>query len=218
MTTDLAAPAGHQTATCSGARTVDQLLPGAAALLYAGVQLSGGIFAAAYRGSSAVPEDRLNFPFSGSLATATSLTWGLSQVLFVLTLLAFVRSGAVGASRAGRIGARSALAGGIAYVAAHALSLVFRDARMEDPAGLAAIVLFTVGTLASAGGFILAGSAVVRAGQWTSWRRFTVLAVGLWVLCMLPLQFTSLLPLAVAVYAATITAFAVALLAEPDGR
>jgi len=35
---------------------------------------------------------------------------------------------------------------------------------------------------------------------------------------MLPLQFTSLLPLSVAVYAATIAAFAVALLDEPEGR
>ncbi len=37
----------------------------------------------------------------------------------------------------------------------------------------------------------------------------------LWMLCMLPLQFTSLLPLSVAFYAATIAAFTVALLARP---
>ncbi len=35
---------------------------------------------------------------------------------------------------------------------------------------------------------------------------------------MLPLQFTSLLPLSVAVYAATVAAFAVALLAEPESQ
>jgi hypothetical protein len=34
------------------------------------------------------------------------------------------------------------------------------------------------------------------------------------MVCLLPLQFTALLPLAVAVYAATIAAFSVALLAE----
>ena len=38
------------------------------------------------------------------------------------------------------------------------------------------------------------------------------------MLCMLPLQFTPLLPLTVAIYAATVAAFAVALLAEPERR
>ncbi len=218
MTTNLGAPAADQATTRSKARALGQLLPGAAGLLYAGVQLDGGITAAAYRGISTVPDDRLNFPYSGSLATATSLTWGLTQALFVVTLLAFARSGAVGASRPGRIGAWLALVGGIVFVAAHAVSVIFRDAHLDDPAGLAAITLFSIATVLTAVGFIVAGVAVARAGRWTAWRRYSALAVGVWVLCMLPLQFTSLLPLAVAVYAATITAFAIALLAEPEGR
>lgn len=218
MTTHLAPADVNPAPTRSGARPLGQLLPGAAGLVCAGVQLDGGIIAAAYRATSTVPEDRLNFPFAGSLATTTSLTWGLSAALFVLTLLAFVRSGAVGTSRAGRIGAILALVGGILFVAAHAVSLIFRDARVDDPAGLAAIALFLVGTLCSAGGFIVAGVAVVRAGRWTSWRRYAVLPVGIWMLCMVPLQFTPLLPLTVAVYAATLATFAVALLAEPESR
>jgi hypothetical protein len=79
-----------------------------------------------------------------------------------------------------------------------------------------AITLFSIASLLTAIGFIVAGVAVARAGRWTAWRRYPVLAVGAWMLCMLPLQFTSLLPLSVAVYAATITAFAVALLAQPE--
>jgi hypothetical protein len=67
-------------------------------------------------------------------------------------------------------------------------------------------------------GFILAGVAVARAGRWTGWRRYTVVAVGVWMLCMVPMQFTPLLPLSVVIYAATIAAFSIALLAEPDGR
>jgi hypothetical protein len=122
MATDLAAQAGTQPTTRSEARPLGQLLPGAAGLLYAGVQLEGGITAAVYRGISTVPDDRLSFPFSGSLATATSLTWGLTQALFLVTLLGFARSGAVGASRPGRIGTWLALVGGIVFVAAHAVS------------------------------------------------------------------------------------------------
>jgi len=218
MTTHLAAAGGTQTPTRTGARPLGQLLPGAAGLVYAGIQLDGGIIAAAYRGTTTVPDDRLNFPFSGSLATTTSLTWGLSQALFVLTLLGFVRSTAVGTSRAGRIGAVLALVGGILFVTAHALSVTFRDARVDDPAGQAAIALFFVGSVCSAVGFVVAGVAVARAGRWTSWRRYSVLPVGLWMLCMVPLQLTSLLPLTVIVYAATIAVFALALLAESESR
>ena len=165
-----------------------------------------------------MPDDRLNFPFSGSLATDDIADLGPAQALFVLTLLAFLHSGAVGTSRAGRIGAMLALVGGILFVAAHAVSLIFRDARVDDPAGVAAIALFSSGPCPRPVGFIIAGVAVVRAGHWTSWRRYSVLPVGVWVLCMVPLQFTPLLPLTVAVYAATIAVFAVALLAEPESR
>lgn len=216
MTTNVAALTGNRPATRSSARTLAEVLPSAVGLLYAGVQLDGGILASVYRGVSTVSDKRLNFPFAGSLATATSLTWGLSQALFILTLLAFVRSGAVGASRGGRIGARLSLLGGVLLVAAHAVSLVFRDARLDDPAGIAAIILFSVATLLTSLGFILAGVAVLRARRWTSWRRYSVVALGIWALCMLPLQFTPLLPVAVAFYAAVIAAFSVALLAEPE--
>jgi hypothetical protein len=217
MTINLAAPATNQPTTRPPARTVGQLLPGAAGLLYAGVQLDGGITAAVYRSISTVPDDRLNFPFSGSLATATSLTWGLSQALFVVTLVGFARSGAVGASRPGRIGAWLAVVGGIVFVAAHAVSVIFRDARLDDPAGAGAVTLFAIATVLTALGFITAGVAVTRAGQWTGWRRYPALAVGVWLLCLIPLQFTPLLPLSVVVYAVTIAAFATALLAEPEG-
>src|SRR5437899_9773687 len=105
MTTNLAAPADGPATDRLVPRAVGQLLPGAAGLLFAGIQLDGGITAAVYRGISTVPDDRLNFPFSGSLATATSLTWGLSQALFIVTLVGFARSGAAGTSRPGRIGA-----------------------------------------------------------------------------------------------------------------
>ena len=218
MTLDLDARSGGHATSPVAAPDMRRLLAGAAGLVYAGVQLDGGITAAAYRTISTVPDDRLNFPFSGSLATVTTLTWGLSQVMFVVTLVAFARSGAVGTSRMGRAGAWLAVAGGAVFVAAHAVSLVFRDARTDDPAGVTAITLFAVASVLTAIGFLMAGAAVVRARRWTSWRRYTVLAVGVWLLCMVPLQLTSLLAVSVAIYAALIAAFAVALLAEPTRR
>jgi hypothetical protein len=107
--------------------------------------------------------------------------------------------------------------GGVVFVAAHAVSVVLRDARLDDPAGVGAVTLFGIATVLTAVGFIAAGVAVARAGRWTGWRRFPVLAVGVWLPCLLPLQFTPLLPLSVAVFAVTIAVFAIALLAESAG-
>lgn len=218
MTAHIATPPGTQIADRPEPPPLARVLPGAAGFFYAGVMLDGGILAAAYRGSSPVPDDRLNFPFSGSLATATSLTWGLAQVLFLVTLLAFARSGAAGASRAGRVGSSLTVAGGVLYVLAHATSVSFRDALMTDAAGISVITLFTLASLLTAAGFILAGVAILRAGRWTGWRRWAPLVLGIWMVCMLPLQFTSLLPLSVVVYAVTIAAFAGALACEGEGR
>lgn len=214
MATQLIEPPGVRTFPSS--RPLREVLPGAAALLYAGVQVEGGIFAAAYRGTSEVSEDYLNYPFDGSLATASSVSWGISQTLFLLTLVAFVRCSALGAGRAGRLGARAALAGGAAFVAAHTVSALWSDALLDDPAGVVAITLFTIGGVLTAIGFSVAGVAVVRAGIWTRWQRWTPLGVGIWTICVIPLQFTSLLAASVSVYAATVAAFAIALLSRPE--
>ena len=40
-----------------------------------------------------------------------------------------------------------ALVCGIVFFAAHAVSVIFRDARVDDPAGLGAITLFAIATV-----------------------------------------------------------------------
>lgn len=216
MTTDAATTHVASSDHPPRARSLSALLPGAAALLYAGVQLDGGFAAAAYRTGSTVPDDRLNFPFSGAFATVTSLTWGTSQAIFLAALVALVGHRALDGKRAGRAGALLAVLGGILYVIAHGVSVLFRDALLSDPGGIVAVTLFAIATVLTAAGFVIAGVVIARAGVWSGWRRYPVLAIGIWMLCMLPLQFTALLPLAVAVYAATVIVFGLALLADQE--
>lgn len=191
-------------------------LPGAAALLYAGVQLDAGVVVASLRSTSTVPDNRLNFPLSGNPATTAEIVWGLSQIAFLIALAAFRRIPALAASRSGRIGATLAFVGGWLFLGGHLVCLIFRDALTSDAAGMTASSLFGIGSALIAAGFITAGVALLRGGQWTSWRRLTPLAVGLWMLVMIPLQFTTLLQVAVAIHAATVGAFAVAMLQESD--
>lgn len=192
------------------------MLPSAAALLYAGIQIDAGVVVAALRSTSTVPDDRLNFPLSGNLATTAEIVWGVSQLAFLVALVAFGRRTAVASSRPGRVGARVAIVGGVLFLGGHVVCLLFRDARLADPAGVLAASLFFLGSVFIAFGFLAAGVAVLRSGLWSSWRRYTPVAVGAWMVVMIPLQFTGLLQVAVAVHALTVGALALAMLVESE--
>jgi len=104
--------------------------------------------------------------------------------------------------------------GGVLLVSGHVLTLVVLNAGMDDPTAIAVLALFGIGTLVSLVGFLLAGVATLRAGRWTSWRRYAPVAVAVAMLVVMPLQFTPLLPVAVALYGLTIVALGMAMLAE----
>jgi hypothetical protein len=197
-------------------RPLAAVLPSAAALLYAGIQFDAGVVVGAFRSTSTVPDNRLNFPLSGNLATTAEVVWGVSQVAFLVALVAFGRRTAVASSRPGRIGARAAVVGGALFLGGHVVCLIFRDARLADPAGVVAASLFFLGSVLIAAGFLAAGVAVLRGGLWSAWRRYPPVVVGAWMVVMVPLQFTGLLQVAVAVHAVTVGALALALLVESD--
>jgi hypothetical protein len=179
-----------------------------------GIFLDGAVLTAAYRGSSTVPDDQLSFPWHGSTAIATSLTWGLAQALMVVGLVAFARSLAPAGRRA-RAGAHLAVGGGVAYVAAHVVSALVHDASTDDAGAIVAMSLFGIGTVALAAGLLLAGVATLRTPSRSPWSRRAPLALGIWMVLMIPLQLTPALAVAISVYAVLVIAFGAALL---DGR
>ena len=189
------------------------LRPGLLVVIAGAVFADGALLTAAYRGSSPVADDRLSFPWDGATAVTTSLLWGGAQLLFVLGLCAFARSNAI-TGRAGRRGAWAAVVGGALYTAAHATSALFHDADVNDAGAMVALMLFGVGTVLTAIGMLVAGRDVATSGSWSGWRRHAPLAFGGWLLVMVPLQFTAVLPVAVAIYAGTTIALGVAMLDE----
>ena len=184
------------------------LWPGLMIVVAGAVQGDGALITAAYRGGSPVSEDQLSFPWEGATAITASLVWGATQVLLVLGLIAFARHTAPH----GRLGARLAVAGASLYCAGHLLSIVFHDAKLDDPAAIVVLTCFGLGTVLGAVGLLLAGAAMLRHGTWTGWRRLTPVTLGAWMVVMLPLQFTVALPLAVGVYAAAVIALGVAMI------
>ena len=189
------------------------LAPGLLTIVAGAVQGDGAIITAVYRNASPISDEQLSYPWAGATAITTSLIWGITQVLIVVGLMAFARSGAA-PTRAGRVGGRLAVAGALLYVVAHALSLVAYDAALDDPISVAVVSCFGVGTLLTAVGLIMAGTAALRSGVWSGWRRFAPLALGVWMVAMMPLQFTPALPLAVGIYALAVMAFGLAMIRE----
>lgn len=186
--------------------------PGIATVIAGAILLDGAVITAAYRGSSPISEDQFSFPWNAATAVATSLTWAAAQALLVVGLVAFVRTH-THSGRLGRAGGRMAIGGGLAYVAAHLVSAFAYDASTDEIGAILAMSLFGIGTLALAAGLLAAGSETPRSSA-RSWTRYAPLALGSWMLLMIPLQFTAALAVAVGVYAVLIIAFGVALIED----
>lgn len=214
MTTQTAQPTTH-TPPPRGLRST--LAPGLLIIVAGAVQGDGALITAAYRNASPISDEQLSYPWADATAITTSLLWSATQVLFVVGLVAFVRSGAA-PSKVGQVGGRLAVAGAMLYVVAHALSLVAYDAALDDPIAVAVLSCFGVGTLLTAVGLIMAGRAALRSGVWSGWRRHTPLVLGIWMAAMMLLQFTPALPVAVGVYALAVMALGLSMIIESLSR
>ena len=185
--------------------------PAVLTVVAGGIFLDGAILTGAYRGSSPVSEDAFAFPWEGATAVATSLIWGLAQAFMVVGLVAFARGDAP-SGRSGRAGAWLAVAGGVAYTIAHAVSVAAYDASVDDASAIAAMSLFGAGTVALAIGLLLAGRSSLRTPRSSSSVGWAPLALGIWMVLMIPLQLTSALAAAVGGYAILVVAFGASLM------
>lgn len=149
-------------------RTGDSPITLAAGALIAGalLQIVLGVPLAAHQNPSA--------PAFGLISALNAA----SHLLLSAGVAGLARSGAAGRGRLAGAGLALTPLGLAVLIVAEATSLVNMDA---------AVVLFSIATLALGLGPILAGAAVVRARRWDGWRRFTLLACGLYVpLILLP--------------------------------
>ena len=118
---------------------------------------------------------------AGSAVTGwePDLGWLLQSVIHLGELLAVVAlalSGAAGRGRAARFGLAAAVLGQAVLAAAEVIYPQLPDLGNT---------LFAVGPLLTGVGLVAAGIAVVRAGRWSGWQRFTPLAVGAYVFVVL---------------------------------
>jgi hypothetical protein len=158
-----------------------------------------------------IPTHQWSYPWWSQAAVLFYLISAGAQALLAVGILGLRRRGVTGASRAGNLGLGAAIAGTVLIVIGELASIPIRHELVDDGWPRVVETVFGVGTVLSAVGFLLAGAATVRAGVWRDWRRYTPLAIGIWSVALIGLQFTPALPTAIAVYGLCFLALGIAL-------
>jgi hypothetical protein len=126
----------------------------------------------------AVSEHWWRYPYTPAGFYLSQAAFLLNHVLLLAGVLGLAASGAVGPGRAGRLGVRLSVAGLVLLTACEAVATTLVDSRIPSRATDLLGAAFGVASILIGVGLITAGLAVVRAGRWPGWQRFTPLACG----------------------------------------
>jgi hypothetical protein len=184
---------------------------GRACVIGAAATIALGAVSQAVQAGTTVSSDRLSYPWSSHSAPLFFVLAAASQVLLAGGVLALRRSGVAGTTRTAEIALLAALAG-TALITVGDLGMIALRHELTD-SGSARIVetVFGIATIASTIAFLVVGATTRRARVWNDWRRFTPLAIGIWSVVLVGLQFTGIAASAIGVYGACFLALGVAL-------
>jgi len=183
-----------------------------ACVVGAAVLTVGGVATQVVAAGTSVSRQVWHHPWHSGTFVVITILFALAQSLLVVGVVGLRRSGVAGPGRTSAVGLALAVAGTAVIVVGHLASIPVRDQTIDEAGAVAAGLVFFLGTVLSALGFLLAGAVIVRTTLWRDARRFLPLATGVWAVAMLGLQFTPFLPTAAAAFAAFFVALGVALM------
>jgi hypothetical protein len=189
---------------------------GSACIVGASVIAIVGLVTPAAQASTVVSDQVWSYPRSPETSIWISLSWAVAQTLLIVGVPGLRGSGVAGSAQAARAGLALAALGTSLILVGDLASLPVRDQSIHDTGPQIVGAVFGLGTLLPAIGFLLAGSAALKARLWPGWRRFTPLAVGVWTLALIALQFIKAPPTAVSIYAVCFIALGIALRTRPS--
>jgi hypothetical protein len=179
------------------------------------VLVAGALVTQIVQASTTVSDRAWSYPWTSSTAVTLWALWACAQVAVLAGILGLRASGVAGPTRPARVGLALAAAGTALIIVGHLASIPVADQALDDTGPQIVGGVFGLGTFLSAAGLLLAGRATLRAGAWMGWRRSVVLLTGLAAVALMALQFTKLLPTAVAVFELGFVFIGVALAREP---
>lgn len=166
--------------------------------------------------SPSVSDTMTSYPYTSNVFVFTELLWTVSHVLAVAGIIGFARSGLAGPSRLAHVGITLATVG-LALMIPLEFGYVFAaDSEVDDLSPMTLSTLFGIAIMLTALGMILAGIATIRSGGWSSWRRFVPVTCGVYGVAMIPLVFTSIALLAIAVFYLAFLALSYAVYTRPE--
>ncbi len=196
----------------------DRFIRTAAAIGMLGAGLTaatGAIIQLVVLPSTSVSDDMWSYPLSSRALVPMSVLYAAIHVLVIVGIVGVERSGMAGPSKAAHRGLDVALAGTTLLLVGELASIPIRTDRVDDTGAVIVGVVFGLGILLSALGFLTAGWAARSTGRWTDWRRSTLLIVGVLSAAIVPLQLGGALSAGVAVYGLGLLALTVALYTQP---
>jgi hypothetical protein len=163
--------------------------------------IAAAVLSAVVGANSSVPDDLVQYPFSGEAFTAFTVLASVCHLVMLIGVIYLARGGLAGDSRAGRIGRGCVIAGLALLFVCEWAQLPFVDQHTSNTGPSIVDGGFGLATLLLAGGMIAVGVATLRKPTLGSWRHYAPLICGLLSLVVIPIQFTSALWLGITVFA-----------------
>lgn len=168
-----------------------------------------------------VSTDRFSYPQGAGEFATIQVFFVVQHLGLLLGLLALVRTGAVPHTRLGLIGTYGAVVGMVGLAAMEAVAITARDVAVDSTTAAVVGAGYGVVSIVQGVSLVAVGSAMVRAGAWQGWRRWVVLALGVWVFFpMIPAlaTMTDGARLAIAGWMLLFAALGAALMRDPSPR
>jgi len=171
-----------------------------ALLTGAGLTVAGSVAVAIAQSSTDVSKHLFRYPLDHGAFIGFSIFAAITHALILIGVAWLVRSGALGHRPMVRIGLRSVVFGTALLFICEWASLPLADQPNSATWPTIVDAGFGLASLAVVLGMLSVGIACVRHVRSGSWRPYAPLICGLLSLAVIPLQFTSLIWLGVAVY------------------
>ncbi|MBB2940448.1 hypothetical protein FB565_000152 [Actinoplanes lutulentus] len=165
---------------------------------------------------STVDDQQWSYPWSSDAVVLVSVAYAGFHLLVCLGLLGFGRSGIAGGGTVARGGVWIAFAGTVVLLVAELASIPFREQALDASGPSMVGMLFGLGTVGSAIGFLMAGVTTLKAQRWQGWQRFTPLVVGLTLLLITGLVMTAWMAASIGAYGIGLLGLGLAMRTQPD--
>jgi hypothetical protein len=126
----------------------------------------------------AVSSDWYSYPYTPTGFLVAQLVFILNHVLLFVGILGLPRSGITGSGLLGRSGVWISLVGLATLTLCEVRAMTLSTSLYPSPETTFLETFFGVASILIGVGLTLAGVAVVRANEWSGWRRFIVLTCG----------------------------------------